>query len=153
MIIRSQQYASVPFNDTIQSTVWSAAILVLTAFGIGIIFYRRPNNFENGLAMLILIFAGFALDLIFPCQRRKLFGIWPADAHGRLPHPAHPPAAFSQPHTSPAAAAFRSDRRRTKGNHSPRIVKGDPSANAGATARMPKTLARASRPGGRDRPQ
>ena len=66
VIIRSQQYASVPFNDTIQSTIWSAAILVLTAFGIGIIFYRRPNNFENGLAMLILIFAGFALDLIFP---------------------------------------------------------------------------------------
>jgi signal transduction histidine kinase len=66
VIIRSQQYASVPFNDTIQSTVWSAAILALTAFGIGIIFYRRPNNFENGLAMLILIFAGFALDLIFP---------------------------------------------------------------------------------------
>lgn len=66
VIIRSQQYASVPFNDTTQSTIWSAAILALTAFGIGIIFYRRPNNFENGLAMLILIFAGFALDLIFP---------------------------------------------------------------------------------------
>lgn len=68
VIIRSQQYANVPFNDTIQSTVWSAAILALTAFGIGIIFYRRPNNFENGLAMLILIFAGFALDLIFPAS-------------------------------------------------------------------------------------
>ncbi len=68
VIIRSQQYASVPFNDTIQSTVWSAAILALTAFGIGIIYYRRPNNFENGLAMLILIFAGFALDLIFPAS-------------------------------------------------------------------------------------
>jgi signal transduction histidine kinase len=68
VIIRSQQFASVPFNDTNQSTVWSAAILALTAFGIGIIYYRRPNNFENGLAMLILIFAGFTLDLIFPAS-------------------------------------------------------------------------------------
>lgn len=67
-IIRLQQYADIPFNDTLQSTVWSAAILALTAFGIGIIFYRRPNNFENGLAMLILIFTGFALDLIFPAS-------------------------------------------------------------------------------------
>jgi signal transduction histidine kinase len=66
VIIRSQQFAGIPFNDTIQSTVWSAAILALTAFGIGIIFYRRPNNYENGLAMLILIFTGFVLDLIFP---------------------------------------------------------------------------------------
>jgi signal transduction histidine kinase len=68
VIIRSQQFASIPFNDTIQSTIWSAAILVLTAFGIGIIFYRRPNNYENGLAMMILIFTGFLLDLIFPAS-------------------------------------------------------------------------------------
>lgn len=66
VVIRSQQFASVPFNDTIQSTVWTIAILALTAFGIGIIFYRRPNNYENGLAMLILIFSGFILDLFFP---------------------------------------------------------------------------------------
>ena len=68
VVIRTQQYAGIPFNDTIQSTVWSVAILALTAFGIGIIFYRRPNNFENGLAMLLLIFTGFLLDLFFPAS-------------------------------------------------------------------------------------
>jgi signal transduction histidine kinase len=68
VVIRTQQYAGIPFNDTIQSTVWSVAILGLTAFGIGIIFYRRPNNFENGLAMLLLIFTGFVLDLFFPAS-------------------------------------------------------------------------------------
>jgi signal transduction histidine kinase len=66
IILRSQQYANIPFNDTIQSTIWAIAILGLTGFGIGIIFYRRPNNWENGLAMLILIFTGFVLDIFFP---------------------------------------------------------------------------------------
>jgi signal transduction histidine kinase/GAF domain-containing protein len=68
VILRTQQFANVPFNDTIQSTVWTIAILALTVFGIAIIFYRRPNNWENGLAMLILILAGFVLDLFFPAS-------------------------------------------------------------------------------------
>ena len=66
IVLRSQQYAGVPYNDTIQSTIWTVAILGLTGFGIGIIYYRRPNNWENGLAMLLLIFTGFTLDLFFP---------------------------------------------------------------------------------------
>jgi len=66
VILRSQQFANVPFNDTLQSTIWTIAILGLSAFGIGIIYYRRPNNWENGLAMLLLIFVGFVLDLFFP---------------------------------------------------------------------------------------
>jgi signal transduction histidine kinase len=64
--LRAQQDATIPFNDTIQSTIWAVAILGLAGFGIGIIYYRRPNNWENGLAMLLLIFTGFALDLFFP---------------------------------------------------------------------------------------
>ncbi len=63
--LRSQQDATVPFNDTIQSTIWAIAILGLSGLGIAIIFYRRPNNWENGLAMLLLIFTGFTLDLFF----------------------------------------------------------------------------------------
>jgi signal transduction histidine kinase len=66
LVLRSQQYAGVPFNDTIQSTIWTIAILGLTGFGIVIIYSRRPNNWENGLAMLLLILTGFALDLFFP---------------------------------------------------------------------------------------
>ena len=66
LVLRSQQFAAMPFNDTVQSTVWTIAILGLTGFGSGIIYYRRPNNWENGLAMMLLIFAGFTLDLFFP---------------------------------------------------------------------------------------
>ena len=94
--LRSQQFAAVPFNDTVQSTIWAVAILGLAGFGIGIIFYRRPNNFENGLAMLLLIFTGFALDLFFPTSGGNYSGF------GRLTLMAAFPILLTLPQRFPS---------------------------------------------------
>jgi signal transduction histidine kinase/GAF domain-containing protein len=74
ILIRQQQEANIPFNDTYQTLVWAGATLVIAIFGIIVLVTRRPNLWQNGLAMLILIATGQALDFIFPLAGGNYMG-------------------------------------------------------------------------------
>jgi signal transduction histidine kinase len=66
LLIRQQQEANTPFNDSLQSTIWAGATLAVAILGFLVLARRRPNLWQNGLAMLLLIAAGQAIDLLFP---------------------------------------------------------------------------------------
>lgn len=56
-----QPGAQVPFNATLQDGLWQMASIGMTLIGALILLVRRPSGWGNGLAFLILAFAGHML--------------------------------------------------------------------------------------------
>jgi signal transduction histidine kinase len=67
--------AQAAFNASIQNLAWSVAILGLLALGAGMTLYRKPLGWENALMFMILVAAGFILDLVFPTLGENYSGI------------------------------------------------------------------------------
>jgi signal transduction histidine kinase len=58
------QPALLPYNSTLQNTVWQILSIGFTLFGGLLIYLRRPNGWVNGLALLGLAFLGHLTFLI-----------------------------------------------------------------------------------------
>jgi signal transduction histidine kinase len=54
-----------PFNSSVYDTVWQMATMALATFGLIVLLIRRPNGWGNGLAVMVLFFAGSLLFLRF----------------------------------------------------------------------------------------
>jgi FtsH-binding integral membrane protein len=68
LLLRTQDEANIPFNDTVQYIIWTVLTLAIVIFGIVMLVSRKPNLWSNGLAMLLLIGIGLLLDLLAPIE-------------------------------------------------------------------------------------
>ncbi len=60
-----QQPVGLPYNVTLQESVWQLVSLAFITFGAFIIFIRKPNGWNNGISVLLLAFLGHSLHLAF----------------------------------------------------------------------------------------
>jgi signal transduction histidine kinase len=54
-----------PFNLSVYDTGWQMATMGLATFGMIVLLIRRPNGWGNGLAVMVLFFAGSLLYMLF----------------------------------------------------------------------------------------
>ena len=54
------------FSGSLVDIIWQSFSLLLIIAGIVLLLYRQPRSWEIGLGMLILLFIGYFLELLFP---------------------------------------------------------------------------------------
>jgi len=74
ILTRSQQVIPPPYNETLAATVWTIASIVLAVLGVLILFRRRANGWQNGVAFLSLVLAGQVVALFFTAAGNSYSG-------------------------------------------------------------------------------
>jgi signal transduction histidine kinase len=89
------QPAGLPYNVTMQETIWQLVSLLFVTFGAFFIFVRKPNGWNNGISVLMLAFLGHGLHLAFG----RMEGNYPGVV--RLAYMAIYPFLFTLPQRFP----------------------------------------------------
>jgi hypothetical protein len=66
LILWAPRSASQPYNLTMDDLLWQGASVALIILGLLTLIVRRPNGFGNGLAMLIFLLIGHAVNFLVP---------------------------------------------------------------------------------------
>jgi len=74
VLTRSQQALPPPYNETFAATLWTIASIVVAVLGVLILFRRRANGWQNGVAFLGLMLAGEVLALLLTAAGNSYSG-------------------------------------------------------------------------------